>query len=111
MKAPLCAFVATVKPQEARKFYEGVLGLKLTEDSPFVLVFDANGTMLRVQKVKEFTPYPFTALGWNVKDIAGEIDALAKKRRDVRTLEFSRAGHPRRLDRARRHQGGMVQGP
>ncbi len=79
MKAPLCAFVATVKSQEARKFYEGVLGLKLTEDSPFALVFDANGTMLRVQKVKEFTPHPFTALGWNVKDIAGEIDALAKK--------------------------------
>lgn len=78
-KTNLCAFVATAKAAEAKQFYENVLGLKLTEDSPFALVFEANGTMLRVQKVKEFTSHPFTALGWNVKDIATEMTALEKK--------------------------------
>jgi catechol 2,3-dioxygenase-like lactoylglutathione lyase family enzyme len=88
-KTNLCAFVATAKAAEAKQFYENVLGLKLTEDSPFALVFEANGTMLRVQKVKEFTPHPFTALGWNVKDIGAEMTALEKK-----GVTFTRIGFP-----------------
>jgi catechol 2,3-dioxygenase-like lactoylglutathione lyase family enzyme len=88
-KTSLCAFVATAKAAEAKQFYENVLGLKLTEDSHFALVFDANGTMLRAQKVKEFTPHPFTALGWNVKDIGAEMTALEKK-----AVTFMRIGFP-----------------
>jgi catechol 2,3-dioxygenase-like lactoylglutathione lyase family enzyme len=75
----LCAFVATVKPDEARVFYRDVLGLALVEDSPFAIVFDANGTMLRVQRVKDLAPHPFTALGWNVPDIEAAIDGLVAK--------------------------------
>ena len=45
----LVGFVATAKPAEARSFYEGVLGLALVEEGPFTLVFDANGTTVRVQ--------------------------------------------------------------
>ena len=45
----LVGFVATAKPAEARSFYEGVLGLALVEEGPFALVFDANGTTVRVQ--------------------------------------------------------------
>jgi len=41
-----------------------VLGLTLVEDGPFALIFDANGTMLRVQKVREVPPAAFTMLGW-----------------------------------------------
>jgi catechol 2,3-dioxygenase-like lactoylglutathione lyase family enzyme len=88
-KSSLCAFVATAKAAEAKQFYENVLGLELTEDSPFALVFEANGTMLRVQKVKEFTPHPFTALGWNVKDIGTEMTVLEKK-----GVTFMRIGFP-----------------
>ena len=47
--AKLVAFVPTIDPAKARAFYEDVLGLRLVEDAkPFALVFDANGTMLRV---------------------------------------------------------------
>lgn len=75
----LIAFVATVRPDDAKAFYGGVLGLRLVEDSPFALVFDAAGTMLRVQKVRELAPAPHTALGWRVADIRSEVEALAAR--------------------------------
>ena len=46
----LIAFIATTQPEQARVFYSEVLGLRLMEDTPFALVFDAYGTMLRIQK-------------------------------------------------------------
>lgn len=75
----LVAFVATTQADNTRDFYGRVLGLNLIEDSPFALVFDANGTMLRIQKVKEFQPAPHTALGWNVPDIRAAVQGLAAK--------------------------------
>ena len=50
--ARLIGFAATSQPEAAKRFYRDVLGLPLTEESAFALVFDANGTMLRVQKVE-----------------------------------------------------------
>ncbi len=35
--------------------------------------------MLRVQKVDAFTPHPFTALGWQVPNIAAAVTALVAK--------------------------------
>jgi catechol 2,3-dioxygenase-like lactoylglutathione lyase family enzyme len=73
----LVAFVATTNPTKARAFYEGVLGLRLVEDEqPFALVFDANGTMLRVTTVLEHNPAPFTVLGWGVESIEDTVDRL-----------------------------------
>jgi catechol 2,3-dioxygenase-like lactoylglutathione lyase family enzyme len=73
----LVAFVPTIDPVKARAFYEGVLGLRLVEDAkPFALVFDANGTMLRVATVRELTPDPFTVLGWDVESIETTVDKL-----------------------------------
>lgn len=77
--AELICFVATKDPQAAKSFYQDILGLTLTEDSPFALVFDANGTMLRIQKVQELTPAKHTSLGWQVSDIHARIDALVRK--------------------------------
>src|SRR5437016_5726531 len=77
--AKVMSFVATVKPAEARKFYEEALGLKFVSDDSFAVVFDVNGTMLRVQKVKELEPAGYTVLGWEVADIRGEIEELAAK--------------------------------
>lgn len=76
-RSHLMAFAATTDPQRARSFYEGVLGLRLVEHSPFALVFDANGTVLRIQVVSELTPQPHTALGWSVADIEAAVAALA----------------------------------
>jgi catechol 2,3-dioxygenase-like lactoylglutathione lyase family enzyme len=83
--ASIMAFSATKNPDKAKAFYQDTLKLKLTGDEPFALVFDVSGTMLRVSKVQELTPAPFTVLGWKVKDIAAEIREL--KSRGV-TFEF-----------------------
>ncbi len=75
----LIAFVATTDSERARAFYERCLGLTFVEDGPFALVFDANGVMLRLQKLQSFTPPVNTALGWSVADIRATIAGLAEK--------------------------------
>jgi catechol 2,3-dioxygenase-like lactoylglutathione lyase family enzyme len=73
------AFVSTRQPERAREFYGAVLGLRFVADEPFALVFDAHGTMLRVTKVQELQPAPFTVLGWKVPDIRAAAAALRDK--------------------------------
>lgn len=73
------AFVATKQPEQAKSFYSSVLGLRFVSDTPFALVFDAAGTMLRISKVAELTPAPYTVLGWKVPDIRAIMEALANK--------------------------------
>ncbi len=75
----IISFVATKNPARARKFYGRTLGLKLISDDPFALVFDAAGTMLRVQKVGDLTPATHTVLGWKVRSIRAVIAKLAKQ--------------------------------
>ena len=75
----IIAFVATQKPEASRDFYVRVLGLRLVEDNPFAIVFDVAGTMLRIQKVQQHTPAPFTALGWRVDDIDATVAGLAQR--------------------------------
>lgn len=77
--AELICFVATKNPEAAKRFYADLLDLTLVEDSQFALAFDANGTMLRIQKVHELTPAKHTALGWRVTDIRAQIRALTSK--------------------------------
>jgi catechol 2,3-dioxygenase-like lactoylglutathione lyase family enzyme len=76
---PLIAMIATTQPERAKAFYADVLGLRLIEDGWFALVFTAGGTRLHIQKVKEFSPLPFTAMGWTVADIAATVAGLANK--------------------------------
>lgn len=78
-KSRAMAFVATTRPEVARKFYCEVLGLKLEEDTPFAVVVSAANVKLRIQKVKELTPHPFTALGWEVDEISTAVAALAER--------------------------------
>lgn len=76
MESKIIAFIATKSPADAIKFYVDQLELQLVADEPSALVFNANGTMLRVSKVDRFEPAPFTVLGWEVVDIRREIDRL-----------------------------------
>jgi len=84
----IISFVATQNAARARKFYEETLGLMLVSDDPFALVFDANGTMLRVSKVQELSPAKHTVLGWQVANIRAEMEELMK--RAVRFERFER---------------------
>jgi catechol 2,3-dioxygenase-like lactoylglutathione lyase family enzyme len=78
-KSEVMAFVATTNPEKSKAFYTEVLGLKLVEDAWFAIVLMAGNTRLHIEKVKEFTPQPFTVLGWQVRDIAAMVASLAAK--------------------------------
>jgi hypothetical protein len=56
-----------------------VLGLRLVADERSAVVFDANGTVLRVSKVREVVAAPYTVLGWRVRDLAPVAAALVAK--------------------------------
>ena len=73
----LMGFCATRDGVAARRFYVDILGLRVISEDDYALVVDANGTTLRLQKVGGFTPQPFTALGWQVPDIAATVGHLA----------------------------------
>jgi catechol 2,3-dioxygenase-like lactoylglutathione lyase family enzyme len=77
--ANIIAFVPTKDADKARDFYEGVLGLRFVNDDGFALVLNANGIMIRVAKMKDFTPAPFTILGWQVSEIENVVRSLQKK--------------------------------
>ena len=78
-QSSLVCFIATADAERARAFYEGKLGLSLTEDNGYALIFDAHGTQLRVQRVDVVAPHPYTALGWEVDDLAATVRSLAAK--------------------------------
>jgi len=60
----------------SKTFYADKLGLNFISEDPFALVFDANGNVLRLTKMKEFTPQRFTILGWEVPDIEAAVRQL-----------------------------------
>jgi catechol 2,3-dioxygenase-like lactoylglutathione lyase family enzyme len=76
-QARLVCFVASADAERARAFYQDKLGLALIEDDGHALVFDAHGTPLRLQRVQSVAPHPYTALGWEVDDLAATVRALA----------------------------------
>ncbi len=77
--SPLIAFISTTDIVAAKDFYENVLDLTLTYESPFACVFDAYGTMLRVTPVHDKEEVNHTVLGWDVDDITSTIEALMER--------------------------------
>jgi catechol 2,3-dioxygenase-like lactoylglutathione lyase family enzyme len=75
----LIAFVTTADRGSARAFYADTLGLPLEDESPFALVFRANGTMLRVAIAEAVVPAPYTVLGWAVADIGARVRELSAR--------------------------------
>ncbi len=74
---PLVGFVPISDKDQALAFYRDRLGLTLLEDqSPFALVFDAAGIMVRATFAGEFKPQPFTVLGWQVDEIETTVHQL-----------------------------------
>jgi catechol 2,3-dioxygenase-like lactoylglutathione lyase family enzyme len=75
----LIGFVGVTDLGRARQFYGQTLGLPLRDESPFALVADASGTMLRITAVEQPAAAPYTVLGWAVAAIAAAIDELAAR--------------------------------
>lgn len=86
-RSQVVAFAATTQPDAARAFYRDVLGLPLVHEDAFALVFDANGTPLRIARVQQVAAASYTVLGWQVEDIAAEITDLT-----ARGVHFERFG-------------------
>lgn len=89
----IVAFVATTSVAKAKRFYRDKLGLPLVEESPFALVFDAHGTMLRVTPVQKMKAAGYTVLGWQVPDIEDAVRRLRKAR--VRFERYAGMGQDR----------------
>ncbi len=85
----LIGFVTTTDPAKARRFYTEVLGFRLIEEDDYALVFDANGSMVRVGKANTFTPAQGTVLGWEVQDILQAVTELT-----ARGVRFEQWGLP-----------------
>jgi catechol 2,3-dioxygenase-like lactoylglutathione lyase family enzyme len=75
--SPLIVFIPSKDASHSRSFYEGTLGLRFISDDSFAIVMDSNGTMVRIVRVGEFTPAPFTILGWQVDDIHARVAELS----------------------------------
>jgi predicted enzyme related to lactoylglutathione lyase len=73
------AFVAATDLARSRLFYEQTLGLAVTGENEFAVVFDAHGTMLRVTAVPAVSPALYTVLGWRVTDIEATAHDLAAR--------------------------------
>jgi catechol 2,3-dioxygenase-like lactoylglutathione lyase family enzyme len=88
--AKIVAFVPVTSLQNARPFYEGVLGLRFVSEDRFALVLDANGIMVRITPVPApFKPQPFTVLGWQVSDVEEAVFALGPQ-----GVKFENYGFP-----------------
>ena len=81
----LVTLVGVVDMARARRFYGDVLGLPVAEESPFAVVVDVHGRMLRLTAVEEPAAAPYSVLAWSVDDIGTVVDGLAG-----RGVEFAR---------------------
>lgn len=72
----ISAFVGASDAARAKVFYRDTLGLRLVSEDKFALVFDANGTNLRVSMAGQVTPAKYTVLGWEVSDVVATAKSL-----------------------------------
>ena len=75
----IIGFVPTRDSKAAREFYEGKLGFQFVSDDPFALVMMAGDTMIRIAKAKDFTPAPYTVMGWEAQDIEALVRWLTAR--------------------------------
>jgi catechol 2,3-dioxygenase-like lactoylglutathione lyase family enzyme len=75
----IIGFVPTKDSVKAKGFYEGILQFQFVSDDMFALVMRAGETMIRIGKVQDFTPAPYTVLGWEVSNIEDVVKWLQKR--------------------------------
>ena len=72
-------FLPTKDAGHSRGFVEQKLGLRFVAEDPYALVLESNGTTIRIAKVKDFQPAPYTVLGWQVENIHSVVTALTER--------------------------------
>jgi catechol 2,3-dioxygenase-like lactoylglutathione lyase family enzyme len=77
--AKAITFIVTRDREAAKRFYGETLGFKQIHEDQFAVVFDLNGTMLRISTVPDHKPPMHTVLGWDIPDIVATVTALRGK--------------------------------
>jgi catechol 2,3-dioxygenase-like lactoylglutathione lyase family enzyme len=75
----MVGFLVVDDAEKAKAFYGDVLGFRFMSEDEYALVFDANGTMLRINKGRDFKPAQGTVLGWAVENIYAAIRELTSR--------------------------------
>lgn len=75
----IMAFLAVTDKERAKAFYGETLGLPLVEEDPYAMVFDANGTLLRISPMPSVATASYTVLGWEVESISSALEQLAAR--------------------------------
>lgn len=88
--AKVIAFLPSSDLERSRRFFTATLGMTVDEVTPFACVLHMGETMVRVTKVDDLRPQPFTVFGWEVTDIAAVIDDLSEA--GVSFLHFAGMG-------------------
>ena len=76
---PIIGLIPAHDAERARIFYEEKLGLSFLSDDGFAIVVKANETIIRIVRMGEFTPVPYTILGWEVANIEEIVAGLTAK--------------------------------
>lgn len=75
----IIGFLPTKDANRARRFYENILGLQFVSDDPYALVIQSGANMIRIAKVQDFSPAPYTVLGWEVQNIESVVSELKSR--------------------------------
>lgn len=77
--AEMSSFICVTDRARAKAFYGETLGLTLKEETPFALVYEQAGRLLRISNGPNFKSQAFTVVGWVVQDIRAVVKALIAK--------------------------------
>ena len=76
-RAAAMVFLPSTDLDRSRRFFADLLGLPLVEVTPFACVLQVGPTMVRVTKVEQLRPQPFTVFGFQVSDLRATVMRLA----------------------------------
>lgn len=75
----LTVLVGTTKPEIAKTFYGGTLGLKRVSEDAFATVFASKNANIRVSTTPAVVPAPYAVMAFDVADLNATMDAFMAK--------------------------------
>ena len=69
-------FLPSKDLKSSRAFFESKMGLQFVSEDPYALVMQSGATSIRIARVQDFNPAPYTVLGWEVQDIEHVVSEL-----------------------------------
>jgi catechol 2,3-dioxygenase-like lactoylglutathione lyase family enzyme len=95
-KTNLIGFLVTTDYDRARDFFEHKLGFEFVSQDQYALVMRTAKNMIRIVRIKDFTPARNTVLGWEVDNIEELVALLANRGVEFEDYPFIQ-DHERRI--------------